>query len=743
MKFFHAAFIISLILFCPQIYSQSKVFFYAVDEAKEPLDMVGITIADDNQEYYNQTVMYFPTSIELAKGKYYITATKYGYLQKTDTFLINNPEQIITIVLKKVVEQVSLGAVKSAPQNLQPGSIYVIDREFIDAMGARDITDVLMTVPGFSLAVDVLGNISNSTRGVWTNEGKFLFMLDGMMLNELAYGTIQLGQRFPIDNIEKIEILRGPASTINGGLASYGVINIITKNHTGKDKISFTSFTGKTDNHVSRMGTEFLYNQKLSDVSFINLSGYLGRGQRSDKTYTAFDGNSYNMWQNSGIQNEQIIMNAGYKSFRIKGFIDNYQTFQRDAYGLNAQRAYPVRYPVAGLQLLSTIDLNRYWKFTPMLSLTSQKPYSEKNVILDSIDSKNIGRSTLFDFTTINRLSNNFTLSYASGNRVDIDFRAEYIHDFFKNNEELFPNSLNTFEMESLIGIGSIKISMLDPYRLNQKQAFYIQGAIRAEKQTYYSAVVPQASATILSGSFHTKLLFGQSFRPPLLENIRLNMQNNGGNFTLKPEFTNTYEIELGFDIGKKSFITLNAFNNKTSGAITYISDAIGNENYINGQSIGSSGLELHCKFAMSAITWYLNASMYQALRGDSHFLVPNTSTNFGIPGKKLNSILSFDLEDMMNLSNTHLNLMYTILDKQYQYTSSTGTFGTVSPKHYFNTVIDIKNINESGLNLTFGIYDMFNQGIYYVQPYNGGHATLPGLGREYLLKIAYELPIK
>ncbi len=47
-------------------------------------------------------------------------------------------------------------------------------------------------------------------------------MLDGIMMNELSYGTMQLGQRFPI---EKIEILRGPASITNGGLVSYGVLN--------------------------------------------------------------------------------------------------------------------------------------------------------------------------------------------------------------------------------------------------------------------------------------------------------------------------------------------------------------------------------------------------------------------------------------------------------------------------------------------------------------------------------------
>ncbi len=48
-------------------YSQSKVFFYAADLVKEPMDTFGITILDENTEYLNQTIMYFPYSMELKK----------------------------------------------------------------------------------------------------------------------------------------------------------------------------------------------------------------------------------------------------------------------------------------------------------------------------------------------------------------------------------------------------------------------------------------------------------------------------------------------------------------------------------------------------------------------------------------------------------------------------------------------------------------------------------------------------
>lgn len=728
---------------CVSLCAQSKIFLYAVDENKEPLDMVGITIADDKQEYLNQTVMYFPYSIELGKGTYYITATKYGFLQNTDTVTITEPEQIFTVKLTKVAETVTLGAVKAAPQNLQSGSVYTVDREFIEACGARDLVDVLMAIPGFSMGVDVLGNINNATRGVWTNEGKFMVMMDGIMLNELAYGTMQLGQRFPIDNIERIEILRGPASLTNGGLASYGVLNIITRKHTDGEQVTFGTLIGKSDDAIMRQGYNLMYNKKTSEHSFINASGYIARGQRSDRTFTDFSGNAYSMNGNSDISNEQLLVNAGYKGFRFTGMLDNYHYFQGDAYGLNSQRAYPIRYPVAGFQAYTTIELNRNWKLTPLVGFLTQKPYSEKNVIIDSIDLADIGRSTIFDFTTINRLTNNFTLSYTSGKRVDFDFKGEYLQDFFKNNEELFPNKLNTFEMSSVIGVGSMRISVLDPVRINQNQAFYLQGAVRAEKQTYYSAIVPQFSATMLTGIFHSKLLFGRSFRSPLMENIRLNIENNGGDFTLKPEYTNTFELELGLDFNPKNSIGLNIYNNKTTGVITFITDALGNENYANGSNIGTTGLELHSRFQGDYVSLYFNGNYYQAAAGDSTYLVPDKKVNLGIPALKFNSIISLNLQNIMGIKNTHLNLTYTYLDRQFGYIKSAGTIESEDGKNYLSTILDFKNIKQSGLRFSIGIYDILNQGMLYVQPYNGGHAALPGTGREYVIRLVYNLMVK
>jgi len=68
-----------------------------------------------------------------------------------------------------------------------------------------------------------------SLRGNWANEGKVLVLMDGQPFNELLYQSVAVGNRFPVDAIERVEIIRGPGSAQYGGSAEYGVINIITK----------------------------------------------------------------------------------------------------------------------------------------------------------------------------------------------------------------------------------------------------------------------------------------------------------------------------------------------------------------------------------------------------------------------------------------------------------------------------------------------------------------------------------
>src|SRR5687767_583455 len=132
--------------------------------------------------------------------------------------------------LQKVLNQnLTVSSSKGLTTRETPGIISLVTNEEIQNSGARDLTDILRLLPGFDIAQDLQFVMGIGLRGNWANEGKVLVMMDGQPFNELLYQTVAVGNRFPVDAIERIEIIRGPGSAVYGGSAEYGVINIVTK----------------------------------------------------------------------------------------------------------------------------------------------------------------------------------------------------------------------------------------------------------------------------------------------------------------------------------------------------------------------------------------------------------------------------------------------------------------------------------------------------------------------------------
>jgi len=108
-------------------------------------------------------------------------------------------------------------------------SISIISREEINAVPADNITDILKLVNG----VDVR---QRSPHGVQTDVGirgssyeQTLILVDGISVNDPQTGHHNMNLPVNLDDIERIEILKGPAATVYGPNAMGGVINIITR----------------------------------------------------------------------------------------------------------------------------------------------------------------------------------------------------------------------------------------------------------------------------------------------------------------------------------------------------------------------------------------------------------------------------------------------------------------------------------------------------------------------------------
>ena len=110
-------------------------------------------------------------------------------------------------------------------------AVYVINQEDIRRSGATNIPDLLRMVPGVHVAQMNTHTWAISIRGFTDKYGdKVLVMIDGRSVyTPLTSGVNWDQQDVPLEDIDRIEVIRGPGGTVWGANAVNGVINIITK----------------------------------------------------------------------------------------------------------------------------------------------------------------------------------------------------------------------------------------------------------------------------------------------------------------------------------------------------------------------------------------------------------------------------------------------------------------------------------------------------------------------------------
>lgn len=145
-------------------------------------------------------------------------------------------------------EEVSIATRHETPIGRAPGVVTVITAEEIKNLGYRTFVEILRTVPGFEiLKTGDLGEVFPAVRG-FAGPEKIRVMLNGHFVNSPRTGSaFQLFDDFPVENIKRIEIIRGPGSAVYGENAFLAVINIITMDAKDIDGIKISGGYGSYD----------------------------------------------------------------------------------------------------------------------------------------------------------------------------------------------------------------------------------------------------------------------------------------------------------------------------------------------------------------------------------------------------------------------------------------------------------------------------------------------------------------
>ncbi len=122
---------------------------------------------------------------------------------------------------------------KSLNVDYLPSVVTVIDAQTYRDAGIQTIAEALDMLPGIQMQLSPMGYTMTTVRGLKNPNAylsdKIKILIDGVAINNEVLGSSYFYMDFPMQLVEKIEVLRGPNSTLYGAGAFYGTINIITK----------------------------------------------------------------------------------------------------------------------------------------------------------------------------------------------------------------------------------------------------------------------------------------------------------------------------------------------------------------------------------------------------------------------------------------------------------------------------------------------------------------------------------
>jgi iron complex outermembrane receptor protein len=169
-------------------------------------------------------------------------------------------------------------------------AIFVINQEDIRRSGALNIPDLLRMVPGLDVAQINASTWAISARG-FNDEfsNRLLVLIDGRAVYQPTYGGVNWDtQDVPLEDIERIEVIRGAGATVWGANAVNGVINVITLQAKDTQGALITAGGGTQD---KGFGTARYGGTMGEDVSYRVFAKYLDHSDSSDlKGQEANDG---------------------------------------------------------------------------------------------------------------------------------------------------------------------------------------------------------------------------------------------------------------------------------------------------------------------------------------------------------------------------------------------------------------------------------------------------------------------
>lgn len=613
-----------------------------------------------------------------------------------------------TITASKVMENVE----KSV------ATVSVIDDQQIRNMGARNLLDVLRVVPGLGITQSEIGIREIEVRGVRTasTSTKVLLMLNGHPLdhNTQNAGSLYIYDDLPIDDIKRIEVVRGTGSALYGANAFLSVINIITKNASDINGTEITVRGGSFDTQKYniafgkdvdglKVGGNFHYADTNGFDALIKQDSLSLAGQPSKTPgHTDFHEKRYD-----------LSWNGEYKDFMFDGRYINKKTGTFVGFG-----SFGPNSALEWTDYFFRLGYNH--KFSDSLALNSKIHYT-------SFAFHNIWQvqpSTYFNAEIEDtKLGNDTQLTY------QVNDKNTLIAGFFLEEQRQFdpvaqagpsPKQLQAvapWGMATNRFIWSMYTQdiwdILDNLRL-------VAGARYDEYSDFGGTTNPRIGLNweIVNG-YSMRFSYGTAFRAPAFgETTLINNAALLGNPNLKPEKIETLELGFSAHFSKSLQSQLTLYHSIFNDIISQTPVSASAVRYTNAGTAIAQGIEFETKYSFAKNTYLAFNYVFQDAQDQDNRRLANT------PKHRANIMANLELSEHVNLYADTL-LKGSINRELGDMRNNVDGYGLI------NTALVLKDVGVKGLETSFSVYNLLDKD-YFSPGSIGVPNDLPQAGRAF-----------
>lgn len=686
--------------------------------------------------------------------------------------------------LSKLLEETTQIATKTRINaDYVPGTVNIIRGEELKALGILNLNqpNALDMIVGMDSSVNAL----RGSGAMYGGQGvKIKWLLNGRTINSQIWSGSVTGKgiiSFPInvDQVDRIEIIRGPDSAVYGDNAIFGVINIITKLQS--NDVS-TSFSYQNDGKFGKSATANIYKEQGDFGVSISTSVFDNDGYPMYVGETGAFGNATTGNHTPGYGPGNLPNGAKGYNFLVDLSYTDWKAWVNRLETKSAQGAFGTWYPTDMLPK----DNDKLVRRESYTQFGLQKEFEYSNIFITPKAGIDIYEFGLKDFVDVSaRYMNNATgvdgvrnsnykelKKYAA---VDADYKAESHHiagglllqatknvkdSKYKNYQYVGPwPTSDIWKIVAEFDAGNVTVQQ-NTHR--DQKAIYIQDSwdVSDKVTVTYGARYDKFEGDTKSNGWSPRVAvvyrfdennilktqYARAFRPPTFAE----MSSRFGSETIKSETVDTVELAHIFKNEKITFKNT-IFESRIYDMITYDDWTYYTVNLPNMGKI--QGLEMEGKYSTDSYEIGLNQAFYKTDRDERKFVSPDSADTYTYKSGSFPLAPTYMANIFVKLNQngmypTTIWYHYIGAKKRKSEFEVANAFdgpkgpsnGSVPPQYYLNITQQFKGVAK-GLDLSVGVQNLLGKTLktLYMPLNQPNNQDIPYMGQMFWMNLSYK----